>query len=253
MYSTSPTPAGPNEIKGENTGDKIGGAVGSLAGTATGAAVGGATGVAGGTAVGLAKGAKGGFKSALKKGGKFGALAGLAGTVAGGVLGNKAGTEAGRYTGVKLGGAVGSMKDKPEDRSYSVSKITKSVYAAAKKVTPKSKKMKLARKAVETDKKVKGAAFELAANPGGVVKKGIEYGSKHPSTGLLWAAGNTAAPALPGITAGSIAIGSKIDKVGRKSLPGLYKAIEHAGMKLAPVASNVTNSAYNLARNFSKK
>lgn len=136
-------------------------------------------------------------------------------------------------------------------KKYSVSKTAKGAYNIAKKFTPKSKRMKLAKKAVETDKKVKSAAFELATNPGGIVQKGVEYGSKHPSTGLLWAAGNTAAPALPGITAGSIAVGSKIDKVGRRHLPGLYKAIEKAGMKAAPIASNVTNSAYNFARAFS--
>lgn len=136
-------------------------------------------------------------------------------------------------------------------KTFSISKTSKSIYGLAKKFTPKSKRMKLARKAVETDKKVKDTAFQLATNPGGIVQKGVEYGSKHPSTGLLWTAGNAAAPALPGITAGSIAVGSKIDKVGRKHLPGLYKGIEKVGGKLAPVGRDITNSAYNFARAFS--
>lgn len=265
LYSTAP---GSNQINGENAGDSIGSAVGGAAGTAAGATLGTAAGALTGVGVGAYKGkqAYNAAKSAgattgkalgagLKKAGKVGGLLTVGGMLAGAIAGGASGKQIGRDTGVAVGGGVGAGVDAvtgQNQRSYSVSRVTKSVYGVAKKVTPKSKRMKLARKAVETDKKVKGAAFEIAANPGGVVQKGVEYGSKHPSTGILWAAGNTAAPALPGITAGSMAIGSKIDKVGRRYAPKLYEGIEKVGYKLAPVANGLTNSAYNLARSFSK-
>lgn len=189
--------------------------------------------------------------SSLKKAGKFGAIATATGLAAGAILGRKSGESAGRSVGTNVGGAIGSGIDSAtsNQKTYSISRVTKSVYGAAKSVTPKSKRMNLARKAVNTDKKIKEAAFEMSTNPGGLAKKGVEYVGKHPIQGSMQVAGNLYLPGVPGTGATSIAVGGRLDKLGRKHLPGLYKSIEKAGNFVSPIARDATNAAYNLAKN----
>lgn len=233
---------GKNQIKGEKVGDTVGRTIGSGVGTA----VGGVTGAGIGATAGLLSPSK------LRMGanrGKAGLVAGIAGAIGGSILGNKAGKKAGEKTGVAVGGGIGSGVDSAvSPRTYSVSPVTKKVYNVAKKITPKSSRMKLARKAVATDQNVKKAVFEASTNPGGIIQKGVEYGSKNPITGSLIAAGNAALPAIPGTTEAGLVIGKRLDKLGRKSAPKIYKSIESIGSKLAPIARDTTNAAMNVAK-----
>ena len=241
-----------NEVKGENVGENIGRGTGALAGTAVGGTVGAGTGLVTGATIGAKSGLKNAaagtskVKSALSKGGKLGLIGAGIGLAGGALLGHNKGKEAGGQLGVNVGGAVGAGVDSATGtRRYSVSNITKGIYKAAKPLTPKSKRIRLARTAVKSDKAVKNTIFEAATNPGSVSSKVINKVAENPVT------------MMPGglSVGGSLATAIKkkpstIDDVLRDTKIGkpLYNATREIGRKVGRISEPIVNSAYQMAK-----
>lgn len=242
-----------NEVKGENIGEKVGRGTGALAGTAVGGTVGASAGLATGAVIGARSGIKSAattgaskWKSALSKGGKAGLIGAGIGLAGGALLGHNKGKEAGGQLGVNAGGAVGAGVDSATGtRRYSVSNVTKGLYKVAKPLTPKSKRVKLARTAVKSDKAVKNTIFEAATNPGSVSNKVINKVAENPVT------------MMPGglSVGGSLATAIKkkpstIDDVLRDTKIGkpLYSATKEVGRRLGKISEPIVNSAYQMAK-----
>lgn len=192
--------------------------------------------------------------NALKKAGKIGAIAAGVGAVAGGLLGSSTGSKAGEAIGSGAGSVTGNTLDSVntrisgvnQTRGYSVSSVTKGIYKVAKPLTPKSHRMKIARKAVGIDQAAKKTAFEMGSNPGKVASKVIQKASENPVTmmpGGLSVGGSIATAINKGKP-------STIDSLLKKTKIGkpLYAATEYTGRTIGKVAEPVVNSAYNIVK-----
>lgn len=191
--------------------------------------------------------------NAARKAGKWGLIAGLGTAVAGGVLGSSMGKSTGQSVGAAAGNVVGGTVDSVnnriagnnQQRQYAVSQGAKSVWGAVKGFVPKSKRMKAARGVVKADKKVQGAVFEAATNPGGLAKTAVETVGKNP---LSVAPGYTGSTAL--LTAAKKGKLTTPDTVLKKTVIGkpIYAATEYTGRKLGQLAEPLVNSAYQMAK-----
>lgn len=131
-------------------------------------------------------------------------------------------------------------------KRFSTSLLTKTAYKVSKPFA--KNKTKLAKSLINKENSAKLGMFKAATNPGGLAADAVKAASERPVTGLLVTGGNLAAPVVPGITEGAIAIGKPIDKYAKSKAPNLYKAAAKVGSKVAPVARDVTNAAVNYAK-----
>ena len=186
--------------------------------------------------------------NAMKKAGKFGLIAGGIGAGLGALAGKSTGQSVGGAVGTATVGAVGSAVDSVTNnqRTYSVSRITKSIYGMAKKVTPKSKHGNLARMAVKSDRSVKNAAFNLATNPGSIASKAVQKVAENPVTMM------PGGLSVGGTVATSINKGkpSTIDSVLKNTIVGkpIYSALKYTGKEAGRVVEPAVNTLANIAK-----
>lgn len=132
-----------------------------------------------------------------------------------------------------------------EGKTFSVSRITKSVHKLVDPIVPKSKKMKVRRNLVKLDKAGNELAYQSATNPGKVSSKMIEKVAESPVTmmpgGL--SVGGTVSTAIRKKP-------STIDDLLRDTKVGkpIYSAVRETGRVVGRITEPLVNSAYQMAK-----